>query len=201
MIETVDEHFGRVLDTLERAGEDLDEWVIVFCSDHGEMLGQHGVWEKPHFYEPCAGVPLVVRYPERFDAGTVDANVTLCDLFATLCDLANVPLPEEHALDSRSLVPLLEGDRAAWDGRHADEAVSAYGDEVMIKHGDLKYVHVEGERNALFDLGVDPEETANRIDDPDYADEVAEFESRRGELGYGPNGGSGYAGAGYDPGV
>jgi len=197
MIETVDEYFGRVLDALEAAGEDLDEWIVVFTSDHGEMLGEHGVWEKGHFFEGSARVPLCVRWPERFDPGVVEANVNLCDLFATLCDLADVPLPSGHRLDSRTLVPLLEGETASW----SDETVSAYEDDCMIKRGDLKYVSVADDRDVLFDLSADPGETRNLIDDAGYREEVERFRERRDELGYGPGDDSGDGDAGYDPGV
>jgi choline-sulfatase len=201
MIETVDEYFGRVLDALERVGEDLDEWVIVFCSDHGEMLGQHGVWEKGHYFEASAGVPLVIRWPERFDAGVVSENVTLCDLFATLCDLTGTPLPDDHTLDSRSLVPLLEGRREDWLDAHENEAISSEDGRLMVKRGDLKYIHVPDVGEVLFDLADDPGETANRIDDPDYADAVEQFRARRDELGYDPSGDGGDTAAGYDPGI
>ena len=197
MIETVDEYFGEVLDALETAGQDLDEWIIVYTSDHGEMLGQHGVWEKGHFFEASAGVPLLVRWPERFEPGVVEENVNLSDLFATLCDLTGVPAPEDHTLDSRSLVPLLEGDTDEWRETHDDESISAYGDDLMIKHGDLKYLSVAEGEDVLFDLDADPGETTNRIDDPEYEEDIERFEARRDELGYGPNADPEYADAGY----
>ncbi|MFB6296323.1 MAG: sulfatase-like hydrolase/transferase [Halobacteriales archaeon] len=201
MIETVDEYYGEVLDALEEAGRDLDDWIVVVTSDHGEMLGQHGVWEKGHFFEGSARVPLVIRWPERFDPGVVSENVSLCDLFATLCELTGTPVPADHTLDSRSLVPLLEGRNDDWLDAHDDEAVSAYGDDLMIKRGDLKYIHAAEDRDVLFDLDADPGETENRIEDPDYADAVDEFRVRRDELGYGPNADPGYHDAGYTPGV
>lgn len=61
LIETADAMFGRVLDALKAPGEDLEEWIIVFCSDHGEMLAQHGTWETGRFYGASAGVPLFIR--------------------------------------------------------------------------------------------------------------------------------------------
>jgi choline-sulfatase len=198
MIETVDDCFGRVLDALERVGEDVDDWIVVYTSDHGEMLGQHGVWEKGHHFEASAGVPLVIRWPERFEPRTVGANVTLCDLFATLCDLADVPLPADHALDSRSLVPLLEGEADALAPE--DEAVSAEGDRCMIRRGDLKYLHFPDAPDVLFDLAADPGETTDRIGDPSYADAVERFRDRLAGLGYGPDARE-YDDAGYDPGV
>jgi choline-sulfatase len=110
MIDQVDSLFERVLDAIEHVGEDPDDWVIVYTSDHGEMLGDHGVWEKKQFFDASARVPLFVRAP-GFDARDVDANVSLVDLYATLCDLADVPVPE--GLDSESLVPLMGGDADA----------------------------------------------------------------------------------------
>jgi len=165
------------------------------------MLGQHGVWEKGHFFEGSARVPLVVRWPERFEPDVVSENVNLCDLFATLCELTGTPLPEDHALDGRSLVPLLEGRSDDWLAAHENETVSAYQEDLMIKRGDLKYIHAADDRDVLFDLAADPGETENRIDDPDYADAVDRFRDRRDELGYGPNADPDYADAGYDPGI
>ena len=201
MVETVDEYFGQVLDTLEAVGEDLDEWIVVFTSDHGEMLGQHGVWEKGHFFEASAGVPLVVRWPERFDPGVVRENVSLCDLFATLADLTGTPLPDGHNLDSRSLVPLLEGRSDDWLDEHENEAVSAYGDDLMIKRGDQKYMCVADDEDVLFDLDADPGETENRVQDPDYGDAVRQFRDRSEELGYGPNANPDDVDAGYVAGL
>jgi len=194
MVDTVDEYFGRVMDALEAAGEDLDEWIVVYTSDHGEMLGEHGVWEKKKFYEASARVPLVIRWPERFpDGGTVEENVNLIDLYATLSELAGLPVPDD--LDSRSLVPLLEGDGADWN----NETVSQYdGRNLLVKRDDLKYQYYgDSDSEVLWDLDRDPSETENFVDDPAYADAVERFRDRRDELGYGPNPDPGYDGAGY----
>jgi choline-sulfatase len=184
MVETVDEYFGRIIEMLESVGEDLDEWIIVFTSDHGEMLGQHGVWEKGHFFEGSARVPLIIRYPDRFEPGTVTENVNLCDLFATLCSLTETTLPPEHTLDSRNLVPLLEGRREDWLETHENESISAYESNVMIKRDGLKFLSMADDTDVLFDLDADPGETQNRINDPEYAGAIDEFRSRRDSLGY-----------------
>jgi len=211
MVEHVDDLFGRVLDALRENGEDLDKWMIVFTADHGEMLGERGLWQKSQFWEPSVGVPLVVRWPAAFEPHTVEANVSLCDLYATLCDLADVPVPS--GLDSRSLRPLLEGNTATWHDHHGDEVVSQNvgngaltGDiesqDLMIKREDLKYCfYGEEVPEVLFDLDRDPGETTNHIDDPAYADAVEQFRQRRAELGYGPDGDPDYDTAGYDPGT
>lgn len=224
MVEEMDEGFGRVLEALRFAGEDLDEWIIVYCSDHGEMLGEHGLWEKQKFFEGSARVPLIVRYPKKLKAGArVTENVNLCDLFATLCDLAALETPA--GLDSRSLLPLAAagepgaGDRAdggaaiarsseaAEAAEPAEAEAEAVGQRrpgescsfflqqgyrnVMIKRGQLKYMHLEQKAQGvmpevLFDLEHDPLETSNVAGDPAYAEAMASFRARLAELGYGP---------------
>lgn len=203
MVESVDELFGRVIEALEHNGEDPDEWVIVFTSDHGEMLGERGMWGKGQFLEPSARVPLIIRYPEQFEPGVVEENVNLCDLYATICDLAGVPVPDDR--DSRSLVPLIEGDAHDWTNETISQGVGngsvvdgVDSRELMIKRDDLKYCYFGEEYGeVLFDLERDPDETINFVADPDYADAVETFRKRRGELGYGPDTYPDYENAGY----
>jgi len=182
MIETVDDYAGDVMDALRHVGEDLDDWIIIYTADHGEMLGEHGVWEKQKFYEASARVPLIIRWPKRLPAGqVVEENVNLCDLFATICELAGVPAPD--GLDSRSLVPLMDGDASDWD----NETVSQFGlDDLMIKCGSLKYQSYGPDfPEVLFDLEHDPTETVDFASHPDYQRQMARFRERRAELGYG----------------
>ena len=92
MVEGIDQDYGRVLQALEHVGQDLDDWIIIYTSDHGEMLGEHALWEKTKFFEGSVKVPLIIRLPGRANAGqVVEENVNLCDLFATLCELTGVP--------------------------------------------------------------------------------------------------------------
>lgn len=180
MVTSADERLGRVLAALQRAGQDLDDWIVVFTSDHGEMLGEHGVWEKQKFFEGSARVPLFVRWPRRFSPARRSENVSLVDLFATLCELTGVPPPDE--LDSRSLVPLLHGRSGDWQ----DEAISQFGGtNLMIKRGGLKYSwYAEDSSEVLFDLAADPGESRNLVAEPRYAADLAAFRVRRGELGF-----------------
>lgn len=185
MIETVDTLYAQVLQSLQNAGQNLDDWLIIYTSDHGEMLGQHGVWEKQKFYEGSVKVPLILRYPHRFAKGKrVEANVNLCDLFATLCEVTDTPAVE--GLDSRSLVPLIEGaDDLCWN----NETVSQFGGRnLMIKQGDLKYQYYgEDMPEVLFDLASNPEETINYMQDPSYREAIEQFRKRRDELSFGPH--------------
>ena len=206
MVEENDEDYGKVLEALKHAGQDLDDWVIIYTSDHGELLGEHALWEKTKFFEGSVKVPLIIRLPGGANAGRiVEANVNLCDLFATLCDLVDIPLVD--GLDSRSLVPLLNGDSATWN----NETISHYGgthlgheehfdryENLMIKRDHLKYQYYgPAMPEVLFDLSQNPEETVNFVGDPRYADALAKFRTRRDELGYGPNAAVDYQNAGY----
>ncbi|MDA3798190.1 MAG: sulfatase-like hydrolase/transferase [Kiritimatiellae bacterium] len=193
-IEACDQRFGRVLESLKAAGEDIDDWIIIYTTDHGEMLGQHSIWEKQKFFEASARVPLIIRWPKGFKGGQViKENVNLCDLFATLCDLCDIPIPS--GLDSRSLVPLIKGDSDAWN----NETISQFwGKFLMIKWGHLKYQYYgEDMPEVLFDLQRNPEETKNFIDDDEYAEIIKKFRKRCGELGFGPNADPNYTNAGY----
>jgi len=182
MVETVDDYFGQVLDFLSELGQNLDDWIIIYTSDHGEMLGEHGVWEKQKFYEGSVRVPLIICWPRGFSGGrVVEENVNLCDLFTTLCELVEIPTPP--GLDSRSLVPLLKGYGADWDDESISQFTHRGGTNVMIKRGHLKYQYYPGMPEVLFDLKADPGERYNYVDDPAYSEAVAAFRRRLGEIG------------------
>lgn len=195
MTETVDGMMGRVLNKLREAGQELDDWIIVLTSDHGEMLGEHGIWAKHKFYEASVRVPLVIRWPKRFAPRRVSQNVNLCDLYATLCDLCGLDIPED--LDSRSLAALMAGESNGW----SNETVSQYdGQYLMIKQDNLKYQYYgETMPEVLFDLKADPGELINFIDDPAYGTVVAALRKRRNALGFDPLGCKDYKSAGYSP--
>jgi choline-sulfatase len=193
MTETVDRYYGQVLSRLEELGENLDEWIIVYTTDHGEMLGQHGIWEKTRFYDGSARVPLIIRWPKGFPGGrVVNENVNLCDLYATLCDLAGLETPA--GLDSRSLAPLLRGESCDWP----NESVSQMNrNHVMIRQDDLKYQwYGESVPEVLFDLAEDPGETENRAASPAYMEAMQAFRARLAQLGHGPDGDPNYVNAG-----
>lgn len=180
MVETVDGYIGQILQKLLEAGQDLDDWIIIFTSDHGEMLGEHGIWAKHKFYESSVRVPLFIRMPKRFSPRHTVSNVNLCDLYATLCDLCDLPVPP--GLDSRSLTGLMAGQEEGWD----NESISQYmGEYLMIKQGALKYQYYGADMpRVLFDLERDPSETMNFISDPAYQDHIRGFEKRSAQLGF-----------------
>ena len=146
-------------------------------------------------------MPLIVRWPRQFAPRVVTENVNLCDLFATLCDLAAIPLPQtERGLDSRSLVPLMRGETRHWHDRYHDETISQYEKHnLMIKRGALKYQwYGPTMPEVLFDLEADPTERRNLIAEPRYRTALEAFRRRRTELGHGPDANPNYRNAGYE---
>lgn len=197
MTEKLDSHYNEVLQRIETLGENLDDWIIIYTSDHGEMLGEHGIWEKARFYESSVRVPLIIRWPKGFEGGrVVDENVNLCDLFATLCELTGLEIP--NGLDSRSLVPLLKGQSSDWQNETVSQISRGENIHVMIKQDALKYQYY-GEKvpEVLFDLEKDPNETQDMKTNPQYTNAMSNFRKRLAELGHGPNADPNYRNAGY----
>jgi len=152
MIENIDRQLGRLINAVRERGE-LSNTYIVYASDHGEMLGDHGLWGKSVWRMASVGIPLVIAGP-KIEAGTSsDALVLLHDLAATFIDLAGAaPLAEAEAL---SLRPVLLGD----SNRHRPWAYSALKDWRMLFDGRYKLVAQNGQEPSLYDLTTDPEET------------------------------------------
>ncbi len=145
MIENVDRWLGRYLDELDARGE-LENTVVVFSSDHGEMLGDYGLWTKQAPHQPSVGVPLVVAGPGVVDRDPIDAPASLLDVHATLLDYAGLDPGE---VDSRSMRPFLGGDRDA----HREVARSGLGPWRLAFDGRYKliagYDHDVGPRDQV----------------------------------------------------
>jgi choline-sulfatase len=173
----VDEKIGEVLDALEACGL-ADDTVVLLTSDHGDLLGEHGLFFKMSFREHASRVPLIVRAPGCAPR-LVHEPVSLVDVLPTLADLARPGLSSELAapVDGRSLVPLLEGEAedpaATVVGEYLGECVPA--PMVMIRRGPWKFVHVPGDPDQLFDLDADPQELRNLAGDTGYAAEARAF--------------------------
>jgi len=167
MVEQTDTRFAQVLSTLREVGQDPDEWLIVFCADHGDMLGEHGLWGKRKFYEGSVRVPLFVRGP-GVATDTITRNVNLVDIFPTLCQLAGLPVP--MGLDGRDLL----------DSRKEDMTFSQLGaDQWMVKRGPWKLMIFPEGGDVLFQLDDDPDETINRIADPECQSLIEELKTAR----------------------
>ena len=176
-ISYVDAQFGAILEALDQAGL-ADDTIVIVTSDHGEMLGERGLWYKMTFFEGGCRVPLIVHAPGQFNAAHVSASVSHLDLLPTLVELGRgTPRPAwPDTLDGRSLVPHLRGEPHAHD-----EAIGEYLAEgaiapiVMLRRGDFKFIHTPSDPDQLFNVTEDPLERSNLATLPDYAARVAEF--------------------------
>ncbi|MCL4543860.1 MAG: choline-sulfatase [Chloroflexi bacterium] len=173
MVTFVDDLLGDLLCHLDRAGFS-ENTLVLFTSDHGEMLGERGMWYKRTMYDPSVRVPCIAAWPEHIPAACREPQATaLLDLFPTLCELTGAQHPDGGAppCDGTSLVPLLE--RRAGAGH--DLAIAEYlGEGVcapvrMLVQGNYKYVYVHGQPSQLYHLGSDPDERINLAGREDYA--------------------------------
>ena len=170
----VDEWVGTLLDTLEACGM-AGNTVVVFTADHGDMLGERGLWYKMNFFEGASRIPLIVAGP-GIEASRPAEHVSLLDVLPTLLELAGAPAAED--VDGSSVVPLLAGDRQpdrTVVGEYLGEG--AVAPILMIRRGDLKYVFCEADPPQLYDLATDPDELVNLAAQPAHAGTVAAFDA------------------------
>ena len=165
-ISYVDDKIGEILDVLDRTRQ---EAVIVFVSDHGDMLGERGLWFKMSFREGSARVPLMIAAP-GMTPGRIDTPVSTLDVLPTLCDLAGLSLDGiDPWTDGESLLPVCRGEaRAPVAMEYAAEGSIA--PMVALRQGDWKYTACSADPEQLFDLAADPGEDVNLATDPHHAD-------------------------------
>jgi arylsulfatase A-like enzyme len=189
---SVDENVGRVLDELD-AQDIAEDTVVVYTSDNGFFLGEHGLFDKRLMYEESIRVPLLIRYPFRLephvDGGHMALNV---DVAPTLLELAGVPVP--GWMHGRSLVPLLERRDVAWRDAFLYEYWEYPAEHCVRKNRGVrterwKLIHYweRPEEWELFDLANDPAETTNVVEHREHAAVVERLRVRlaalRSELG------------------
>ena len=171
----VDDQIGALMGALSDA-RFADNTVVLLLADHGDMLGERGLWYKMNFFEPACRIPLIVQARGRFTAGRVSTASSLVDILPTLCELAGGNATDYATpLDGKSLTPQLAG--AAGD----DEVIGEYLAEgaiaplVMIKRGRHKFVHSPVDPDQLYDLADDPDELRNLASDRAQFARVKEF--------------------------
>lgn len=178
----VDDQIGAVLDALQQSGQ-ADNTIILLLADHGDMLGERGLWYKMNYFEGAARVPLIVHAPSRFRPARSGAAVSLADILPTLVDLAHdghsPAYPE--SIDGRSLWPHLTGQAGH------DEVIGEYLGEgaiaplLMIRRGRFKFVHSPVDPDQLYDLHADPQERHNLAQDPRQAERIQALRREVGE--------------------
>ena len=173
---------GRLLQALEEDGI-LDDTLVVFGSDHGEMLGSHGQWHKMMPYEESLRVPLLMRYPKRIEPGVRSAALSsLIDIPATMLSVVGETIPDEY--EGRDLSP------AFADGAEFQEDAYRFSEHQplgewhravdfrLVIDKRYKYVWNNDDLNQLYDLESDPFELVNLIDDPNAAKELTRLRNR-----------------------
>lgn len=159
-VDFLDEMIGDLLSTLERDGA-LSETIVIYMSDHGELAGEHGLWEKRSWHEGSTRVPLLIQLPEqRRDPSTsaeIDTPISLIDLFPTICGLTHVPVPE--GVDGTDLSAAVstgaDPDRGPVFCDYLKPSVGGLRYRIMIED-QMKYVRFQDAPDRLFDLAVDP---------------------------------------------
>ena len=175
-ISYIDDQVGALIDVLSRTRM-LQDTMVLFCSDHGEMLGERGLWFKMNFFEGSSRVPLILAGPGVAPAAFGGPTSNL-DIAPTLCDLAGIDLdPIRPWMDGRSLLPLMAGEGRGEPVLMEYAAEGSVAPMVAIRTARHKFVHCPADPPLLFDLEADPQELENLADDPAHAALVEEFEA------------------------
>ena len=174
-ISYVDDKIGEVLEALRGTRQD-DNTIIVFASDHGDMLGERGLWFKMNFFEGSARVPLMIAAP-GLPVGKIDTPVSTMDLTPTLCELAGISLDGIAPwTDGESLVALASGTARSTPVRIEYAAEGSVTPIVCLRQGRWKYTQCQADPPQLFDLATDPDELTNLATDPAHESVLADFE-------------------------
>jgi len=183
-ITQVDEQIGRIIDALEKRGI-LDNTLILYFSDHGDMTGEHHLWRKSYAYEASAKIPLLVRWPKGTlseQRGTVlDNPVEIRDILPTCLDAAGNS-EKAKDLDGKSILPLIAHRNADWrdaiDLEH-DVCYDASNHWTAMTDGKWKYIfHAQNGEEQFFKLSEDPNELHDLAGDRGYARRVREWRDR-----------------------
>jgi uncharacterized sulfatase len=174
LVKCIDDNVGRILACLKEIGI-LDQTIIVFTTDHGEYMGEHGLYAKNQWYRTAYQIPFLVRWPEKIKPGTqINHYVTNVDVQQTLLDLMEIkPSGREQGRDASAL---LRGEKCDWK------------DEAMIHHSSLKSAGIftpeyelvlkaDG-KHMLFNRLSDPEQTKNLCNNPEYRRIMRELTER-----------------------
>jgi arylsulfatase len=179
----IDEQIGRIFETLDRRGL-LDNTLILYTSDHGDMTGDHHLWRKSYAYEASARVPMLMRWPKGMgpDARGVvmDQPVEIRDILPTFMHAAGAP--GRDTLDGRSLLELVQGDAPdwrAWIDLEHDICYDPSNHWSALTDGKKKYIfHARDGEQQYFDLESDPGETTDLAGDPRHTREIGQWRQR-----------------------
>jgi arylsulfatase A-like enzyme len=187
-ISSVDDNIGRVLDYLDESGL-AENTIVVYTSDQGFYLGEHGWFDKRFVYDESFKTPLLIRWPHKIQAGTTnDEMVQNLDFAQTFLDAAGITAPDD--MQGESLMPLLKGDTDSWSREAVYYHYYEYPSVHMVKRHyaivtkEFKLVHFyyDVDEWELYDRLNDPQEMNNVYADPAYTEVVLELHEKLKEM-------------------
>ncbi|KAK5175195.1 uncharacterized protein LTR77_000332 [Saxophila tyrrhenica] len=164
----IDDNVGQLLETLKKCGLD-DNTIVIFSGDHGDMLGERGLWYKMSYYESSVRVPMLFSYPKQWTPRHVSESVSTLDIMPTLVDIVGTRLIPSLPVDGASIAPFLNG------GKAHDNVFAEYMGEgtcapyMMIRRGPWKYITCPADPDLFYNLATDPDELNNltKSEDPE----------------------------------
>lgn len=170
LVTQTDERFGHLMETVGDHGTDRPT-IVIYLADHGEMMGEHGLWWKCTFYEEAVRVPLIMAWPGIFPPRREHMPVSLTDMARTLAALAHADVGESPG-EGLDLVPFLKGqcgdlERPVWSEYHAHGVLHS---KRMVRQGRFKLVYTVGQKAQLYDILGDPYEWYDLSDVPEHRD-------------------------------
>jgi arylsulfatase A-like enzyme len=187
-ISSVDDNVGRVLDYLDESGL-AENTTVVYTSDQGFYLGEHGWFDKRFIYDESFKTPLLIRWPNEVDAGTTtEEMVQNLDFAQTLLEAAQIPAPDD--MQGESLMPLLKGENDQWTREavyyHYYEYPGAHSVKrhygIVTKDYKLAHFYHDIDEWELYDRKNDPQEMRNVYNDPVYSEVLARLHKELNEL-------------------
>jgi choline-sulfatase len=178
----IDEQIGKIFEELERQGV-YEESLIIFTSDHGDMLGDHNLWRKTYAYESSAHIPFIVKLPKSLQRNIIKSEekvIELRDIMPTVLDILGLPIP--NTVDGMSVYPLIKGESPTWREYLHGEHCWCYHEEQEMQYltdGKMKYIWLPRlNREQLFDLEKDRQELLDLAQKPECQEEVKRWRSR-----------------------
>lgn len=158
LVTMMDDQVGKIMSAIDDAGL-RENTIIVFFSDHGSMIGNHGLYAKKYFYKDVLNSPLIIAHPTLGKGKTIDQCVELVDVSKTMLDIYNAKEEDVKKSHGESLLPLISG-----EGNYDKEYVFAeHNDGIMIQNNEFKYMRFKKDIDVLFDLKNDPDEMTNVV--------------------------------------
>ncbi len=190
LVSSLDAQVGRILQAIDTSPL-RENTLVIYTSDHGEMAGHHGIWQKQCFYEPAVKVPLMLRLPSGATRRVAE-NVSLVDVLPTLLEVAGLERPSDLPGDSLLRIARHQESETTAEARHHDDRHRVSPERAvfseyhhmgmlnagfMLKRGDYKLCHYVGSEPQLFNVDIDPLENNDLALKPEYAAKRSEMET------------------------